>query len=106
MQKEAFILKVFYNAMIDMNQEEMLVNREQHIKEAKKHLKKLLRGAKHRCTCMKLRYAGPCETCQMSSGDVLPLRNFFQNVQRLEKARLTPDEFKQYIDGVKSRLDS
>lgn len=94
---ERNILRFLFDSVSTANPIDNSISDSKIIRDTQNKLKTALRGAKHRCTCAKRTWGGPCETCQASDKELVYLRNFYRVIKKAKKNNMTPDEIKEFI---------
>lgn len=102
---ELAVLKNFFDKVIAVNPIDNSISDSKITRDAKNQLKAALLKADLRCSCAK-RYYGPCAVCQATSGDLVPLRNFYRVIRSARKHNMAPAELQEFIGNTKERLVS
>ena len=100
---ELAVLRNFFDRVAAVDPIDNSISDSKIIRDAKNQLKAALVNADHRCSCAKRSY-GPCEICQATSGDLVPLRNFYRVIRNAKKHGMASADLQEFIRNTGSRL--
>ena len=102
-EKEIFILRELYKAVISEETVDNSVSESKAVKRAQRQLREALRNTTLRCTCARMKY-GICEVCQGSSKEMFALRGFYGVVRNAKRFKMSEKKLQEFIENSKREM--